>query len=65
MNQIEITKALAAEQHRDRARAASGTWLAALARCCRPTAWARAARRVADAVHTRRRRPATGVACCA
>lgn len=52
MNQFAITRALATEQHHDRTRAASQSWLATLARCCRPTTWARAARRV-TAAHSR------------
>jgi hypothetical protein len=66
MNQIEITKALADEHHRDRALAASGSWLAKLATCCRSSAWGRGVRRLMDAVVAwTRRRSVTGVACCA
>lgn len=66
MNQFDITKALAAEQHHDRTRAASESWLAALVRCCRPTAWGRAARRLTNAaLDVKSRQRAASVACCA
>lgn len=65
MNQIEITKALADEHHRDRALAASGSWLVTLAQCCRPSRWGRAAHRLTDSIVAWvRRGSGTGVACC-
>jgi hypothetical protein len=66
MSQFDITKALAAEQHRDRIRAASQSRLATLARCCRPTAWGRTVRGVATAaLAASSRRRTAGIACCA
>jgi hypothetical protein len=54
----DLTTAVAAEQIRDQIRRASQSRLAAIARCCRPSAWARAARRAA-------RQAAAPAGCCA
>jgi hypothetical protein len=66
MSQFDITGALAAEQTHDRARAAHQSALAAVARCCRPSNWGRALRRVTEATTVLLRpRPSARVACCA
>jgi hypothetical protein len=68
MTHPDIATALAKAQLHDRLRAAESFRLVALARCCRPTAWRRAAHAAADAAATMRRRlhpqPAPAV-CCA
>jgi RecB family endonuclease NucS len=60
MAPIDVTSALAAEHTRDLTRTAERSRLAALAACCRPAAWGRAAshlaataRRIAAADRTR------------
>ena len=63
----QVADLIAADRMADRRRAACTARLAALARCCRPSALSRAARRTAGAVDrlraaVRPRRPAT--ACC-
>jgi hypothetical protein len=46
----DITSAAHAEHRRDLHREASRAVLASVLRCCRPTAWARAARRLQTAL---------------
>jgi hypothetical protein len=64
MNYYLLT-VMAAEQTRERLRTAEHSRLAALARCCQPTAWARALRRI-TAIKAPARRPRfrSLTACC-
>ncbi len=48
MTPMDLSAALAAEHSRDLAREAQASRLAALARCCRPATWRRAAARLGD-----------------
>ncbi len=49
MTSLDLTQAVSAEHIRDLRRAAGRSRLSALARCCRPSTWARAARRTGAA----------------
>jgi|tagenome__1003787_1003787.scaffolds.fasta_scaffold15561204_1 hypothetical protein len=63
------TEAFAAEHGAQLRRDASTARLARLARCCRPSAWARAGRQATQSAHrlvqTVRRNPAATTVCCA
>ncbi len=58
MNYPDITSMVLAERRRDQRREAEGERLAAIVRCCRPSTWASAARRLGDALSRGSREPA-------
>ena len=61
MNSPDITAAVLAEHRKDLRRQIRGSAMAALARCCSPSAWASAARRIASPfTGTERSAPCTG-----
>lgn len=62
MNSVDITSLVLAERRRDQRREAESARLAAILRCCRPSAWSSAARRLGAAL-TRDRRDAALCAC--
>jgi hypothetical protein len=65
MSPLDPTGQLAAETIRERVRLGSAARLAALARCCQPTAWRRAARRLAATrVSLARMAPRRASVCC-
>ncbi len=68
MSPLDLNTALATELHRDHERAARASRLAALARCCRDSAWGRIASSVGEAAVALRNRlhpTAPRVVCCA
>ncbi len=63
MDELDLTRALAAERAADLLWAAEESRLRRLARCCRPAAWRRAARRGARWLEALRTTRATDQAC--
>jgi hypothetical protein len=58
VNYPDITSMVLAERRRDQRREAEGARLAAIVRCCRPSALASVARRLGDALSRSSREPA-------
>jgi hypothetical protein len=67
MLSMDLATVLAADRSRDLARAAEASRLVALARCCRPSSWRRAAAQLVEALAVSGRRLPRlrqGSACC-
>ncbi|MGY1617191.1 hypothetical protein ACI797_10645 [Geodermatophilus sp. SYSU D00691] len=65
MSTLYVAQVIADERGAELQRRADTARLAALARCCRPSTWARAARRAAAAVDRLRTARSAGTPCCA
>jgi hypothetical protein len=64
MATLYVAQLIADERNADLQRRADAYRLGALARCCRPSIWARAARRAGAAVDRLRRARAGAAPCC-
>jgi|SoiMethySBSTD1v2_1073268.scaffolds.fasta_scaffold1991657_1 hypothetical protein len=65
MNPLDTSGILAREMIRDRVALAQHSRLVALARCCHPSTWRRAAARVVEATRSLRRPTPPVSVCCA